>query len=343
MIDASHWTLRGCVLSLRSEIAEWDAAADDWQRASFFQFVAFDRDRRVVQLDQRGREDSVFRTTYNYDADGRLRETQAGTADAPIMHRVVHTSDETGRPLAVTETGEDGVEHTTHTSSYDDKGRRTTVHVLPPALGDTAMTFGIEGSALGYGAPGATTITTRYDERDLSREALFQDASGAVIRRIVLVRDGDGRVVTEEAENVAPLALPEGPEMSADDREQLLALARLAFATMRTTYEYDAEGRLVSRTQRMGLLAEDRTAYSYDERGNAIEEFTASVNRDMNLDAEGRPQTGADTTRWHDIRLAYEYDGRGNWKARIVRNRFTKDAEFEPSNVEWRTIEYYDS
>jgi len=99
----------------------------------------------------------------------------------------------------------------------------------------------------------------------------------------------------------------------------------------------------VSRTQRMGLLAEDRTAYSYDERGNAIEEFTASVNRDMNLGAEGRPQTGADTTRWHDIRLAYEYDGRGNWTARIVRNRFTKDAEFEPSNVEWRTIEYYDS
>jgi hypothetical protein len=112
---------------------------------------------------------------------------------------------------------------------------------------------------------------------------------------------------------------------------------------MRTTYEYDAEGRLVARTQQMGLLAEERSTYIHDERGNPIEEFHESVNREMSLDAEARPHTGANTTRWHQIRLSYEYDGRGNWTARTLRHRFTKNAEFEPSNVEWRTIEYYDA
>jgi hypothetical protein len=75
MIDASHWKLRGRVRTLRSEVVEWDAAAQDWQPARFSQDVAFDRDGRVVQLDQRGAEGSVFRTVCRYDADGGLRET----------------------------------------------------------------------------------------------------------------------------------------------------------------------------------------------------------------------------------------------------------------------------
>src|SRR5919112_795998 len=53
-MDASHWQLRGAVRNVRCEIAEWDAAAGAWQPRRFFQYAAFDRNGRVVQLDQRG-------------------------------------------------------------------------------------------------------------------------------------------------------------------------------------------------------------------------------------------------------------------------------------------------
>lgn len=341
MIDASHWKLRGRVRTLRSEIAEWDAATQDWKQASFFQLVTFDRDGRVVQLDQRGAEGSVFRTTCSYDADGRVRETEAGTAGAHLVHCVVYTYDDTGRPLRVTETGEDGIERVTHTSTFDERGRRTTTHVLPPAVANCDM-FGIDGSEIGYGAPGAKAITTSYDERDLSREVLIHDAGGVIIRRITLTRDREGRVVTEEAQNVGPFALPDHPEMSAEDRDGFIALAMHAFGTIATTYEYDAGARLISRTQRMGLLGEERVAYAYDERDNPIEESHESVNREMRLDADGGHTSSGDTVRLHEIRFSYEYDGRGNWTERIVDGRSARDAAFERSNRELRTLEYYE-
>jgi hypothetical protein len=344
MIDASHWMIRQRVRTLRREIAEWDAAARDWRPASFFQFVAFDRDGRVVQLDQRGAEDPVFRTIYIYDSDGRLRERQAGPAGANPVHRVVYTYDETGRPLAVTQIGEDGIERVTHTTTYDDRGRRTTVRDLPPAAADVPMMVSIDGSEIGYGAPGAKTMTTSYDERDLSREVLIQDAGGAIIRRITLTRDGEGRVVTEEAQNIGPFTLPDAPgPVPADDRELLQALVMRVFGAIRTTYQYDADGRLVFRTQQMGLLREERIAYGYGERGDPIEEFHESINREMHLDRDGGPTSSGDRTRMHEVRFSYEYDARGNWTKRIAQGRVTRDAEFEQSNRELRTIDYYES
>jgi hypothetical protein len=285
----------------------------------------------------------VFRTTYSYDTDGRLRETQAGTAGADLVYRVVYTYDGTGRPLRVTEIGEDGIERVPQSSTFDERGRRTTTHVLPPTVQKCDMFFGIDGSEISYGAPGVTTITTRYDERGRSREVLFQDASGAIIRRVALMRDGEGRVVTEEAQNVAPFPLPDSPmRIGAEDLEQLQAMVSQVFGTIRTTYEYDAGGRLVSKFQQMGLLGEERIAYAYDERGNPIEESHESVNREMQLNAEGRPTSSGDIERMHEVRFSYEYDARGNWTKRTVSSRVTKEAEFERSNTELRTIEYYE-
>jgi hypothetical protein len=344
MIDARHWKLRERVRTLQREIAEWDAAAQDWRPVSYFQFVAFDSDGRVVQLDQRGAEGSVFRTTYIYDSDGRLRETQAGAADAHAVSRAVYTYDETGRPLAVTQIGESGIERQTHTTTYDERGHRTTVRDLPPAAADVPIMFSIDGSEIGYGAPGAKTMTTRYDEQGLSREVLIQDAGGATIRRITLTRDREGRVVTEEAQNIAPLTLPHAPgPVPAEDIDQLQALVMRVFGAIRTTYDYDAGGRLIFRTQQMGLLGEERIAYAYDERGNPIEESHESINREMQLDRDGGPTSGGETKRMHEARFSYEYDARGNWTKRIVLARATREAEFEQSNRELRTIDYYES
>src|SRR5258708_32447553 len=117
---------------MRSEFANWNAERAEWEPVRFFQFVRFDEGGRIIQLDQRGVDDSIFRTIYSYDERGRLLETQAGTAGAAAQHRVIQAYDPHYRLLRVTRIDPDGSEHVTHTCTYDDQGRRTTVQDLPP-------------------------------------------------------------------------------------------------------------------------------------------------------------------------------------------------------------------
>ena len=123
----------------------------------------------------------------------------------------------------------------------------------------------------------------------------------------------------------APLFPREG--MSDDDVAKMQALVSHTFGAMRTTYEYDAAGRPIARAQQMGLLGEDRVTYRYDERGNPIEQRDVQVSREMNFEEDGTPRTSPDTTRIHDVRFAYAYDGHGNWTERTVSGRIREDAE----------------
>jgi hypothetical protein len=320
-----------------SEIAEWNAERADWGPARFLHFVSFGEGGRVIRLDQRGVDDSVYRTIYSYDEGGRLLEMQSGTAGAPAQYRVIHAYDAHHRLLRVTRIDRDGTEHMAETCTYNEQGKRTTVEDLPPNLDG----YSVEGSEFGYGAPGAVRRTTKYDERDRAVESLFHDANGAVIRRVVLTHDAAGRVLIEEAQNVSPFALPDKPEMSTEDRDKLASLVALAFGSIRTTNTYDREGRLIDRIQQMGLLSERRTTYAYDDHDHRVAESEESVDRQMTVADDGRPQTGPDTKRIHDIRFEYQTDAQGNWTERIVRGRFTESAELAPSNVERRSIDYY--
>jgi YD repeat-containing protein len=125
--------------------------------------------------------------------------------------------------------------------------------------------------------------------------------------------------------------------------DKLASLLALAFGQIRTMNTYDAEGRLVDRIQQMGLLSEERTRYSYDDRGHRIAQSEEWVSREMNLDDDGRPQPTADTKRIHDTRFAYQVDAQGNWTERILSARFTEARSSPPGNVERRSIEYYPS
>jgi hypothetical protein len=336
--DATHWKLHGPVRSLRSEIVEWDAERGDWGTPRFFQFVTFDAAGRVRQLDQRGAEQSIHRTNFVYDENGRLLRSEAGTAPGPYPYKRTWSYDERGRETATTVARDGGVEEVRSRSTYDDHGRRTDVATLQSEVKVDA--YSLEGSEFGYSAPGAVSQTTRYDDAGRPVEVLFQGADGGVIRRITFTRDADGRVLTEEAEMAGAPLIPRQPGMSDDDVAKMQALVSHAFGAMRTTYEYDAAGRVVARAQQSGLLGEDRVTYRYDERGNPIEQRDVRVTREMHFEEDGTPRTSPDTTRIHDVRFAYVYDAHGNWTERTVSGRIREDAEFAPSNTERRTIEY---
>ena len=341
MFDTSHWKLRGPVKSMLSELTDWDTDRKEWKPARFRQSVLFDADGRVLQLDQRGFNDSTHRQTYEYDPAGRLLLIRSGTLGEPPDHQMVFAYDAQGRLIRVVTVDPADVERPSQTCSYDDHGRRTAVHDLAPAPQGIAMSYAVDGSEFGYGAEGATRQTTTYDEYGRSVESIFEDAAGEVIRRVFLTRDTAGRVVDEESQAIAAFAVPESPDLSVEDRATMQALMLQAFGSIKTSNQYDAAGHLMLQTRQSGRLGETRTTYAYDERDNPIEQSEIDVQRGMNVDTDGTSHVTPDTTRIHDTRFAYVYDAHGNWTERSVSGRFSADGEFGPSNAERRAIEYW--
>ena len=80
--------------------------------------------------------------------------------------------------------------------SYEAGGKKTKVRFLTLPGANTA--YGIEGTEQAYGAPGATMMTTTYDEWDLPAKVVFQDANHNSIRSVLFVRDSTGRLSKEE-------------------------------------------------------------------------------------------------------------------------------------------------
>ncbi len=205
--------------------------------------------------------------------------------------------------------------------------------------------YGVEGSDAAYAAPGATTSTTVYDERQLPSEVTFRDAGDAVVCRVVFSRDEDGRVLSERAELAGPVF---GPAMDArippDERRSFMELLKTAFgehAFWLTTYAYDARGRRVGTVRRMGNLDEQRITVRYDDLNNPVEEVTSDVGREMRID-DGVVKSEERPTLVDHARYQYQYDAHGNWTERIIWQRIESHAEERRSNLERRTIVYYE-
>lgn len=342
MTDLATWKLRGGVRTLRSEIAEWNSAREEWQPARSVKSVTFDAAGRMTNLDQPGEKGSVYRSTCIYDDKGRIAEVRSGTAGGPV-HTMLYSYDHADRLERVADVADDGTERVVETCRYDAAGRKVKVTSLPARKPGIDLSYGVEGSDIGYPAPGAVTVTTTYDERDQPIEAVFHDASHALVLRVVLTRDRAGRPLREEArlEDAAPLNLQGAlGQLSPEDRAGLVAMYASAFGSIVTTFAYDSEGRLVERNRRMGSLDEERTTFTYDDHDNPTEERTESRSREMHVDETGALRASQDTVTTSQIRFAYTYDAEGNWTERVVWTRQQPDAKFVRSNIERRTVTY---
>ena len=340
MPDLTHWKLRGPVKSVRVEDADGDLPASARAPRRFRQFVVFDESGRVIQLDQRGGGDSVHRTRFRYDANGRPLSEESGTADGPIEFSRTWQYDDRGRVVLMSGRNAAGDETLREDSTYDEQGRQTRRATFHYAQRIDA--YAVEGSEFGYGAPGAVAQVTRYDEAGRPIDSEFLDSADGVVRRVTMTHDGKGAVTLEEAYTPAALMFPRQPGMSDDDVRQLEALlAATASDSMRTTYEYDEQGRVTTRVHEWGVLGGERKTYVHDEHGNAIAEVTTSVRREIGAGDDGAVQTTNETTQSREMRFAYVYDAYGNWTERMASARITESGDFAPHRVEWRTIEYY--
>ena len=348
MTDLAEWKVRGPVRTLRREFAEWDPANEAWQAPRGVTVVTFRPDGQLSEAEFHNPNGSVARRARAYDEVGRLVGAEFWSDGGP-RSRIRYYYDAAGRSSRTVNVTPDGTEHDVETCHYDDAGRKTKVQYLAVPRPNTEISYAVEGTEHAFAAPGATTSTVVYDDRELPAEVTFHDANHAIVRRIVLSRDGDGHLMTEavyfggEAFADLPAAIDDAP---AEERVQLAALLANVFADRTfstTTYRYDEVGRLQERTMRMGSLSEERTTFRYDDKDNPIEEISESHSRDIHLDDAGAVQAREEEPRVRHVRFEYQYDAQGNWTEQTVWIRTDSQLEYRCSNIERRAITYYEN
>ena len=353
MNDLARWDLRGPVRTLRTHFAEWNPETSDWWPLKARSVVTFRPDGQLSEVEHHNPDGSVFRQVHVYDEAGRLAEVQRWSSGI-LTSRVVHTYDVGGRPASAFKVDTDGTKHETERCQYDENGRKTKVVFLPIpessgascSTGSCGTTYAVEGTDVAYSAPGATTRTTTYDDRERPSEVSFHDANHALVSRVVFSRDEEGRVLSERMEFAGPRGLLGSAidvDMPVDERASLMELLKTVFEDHTfslATYAYDEKGHRIETVQRMGSLSEERVTVRCDDFGNPVEEVRSDVSREMRMD-DGVLKTGERLAHVQHVRFDYQYDAHGNWTERIVSQRLEPNAEERPSNIERRTIAYY--
>lgn len=316
--------------------------------------VTFRPDGQLSESEYHNPDRSVVRQARVHEDSGRLTEDQWWTNDV-LTNRVLHSYDVAGRPASAVAISADGTQRETEICRYDDLGRKTKVVFLSVPDGSAGSCsptscgtfYGVEGTEVAYGAPGATTNTITYDDHELPLEASFHDANHALVRRIVFSRDRDGRLLSEvvQFEAAGTLFGPaiEVDNLPAEERAQFAELMTAAFGDRTfsmATYAYDEKGRLIERVRRMGQLSEERATFHYDDQDNPVEEVSEDLSRGMRI-ADGVVKIEDEQARVQHARFDYQYDAYGNWTERVAWQRIGPDSDYRRSNIECRTITYY--
>jgi hypothetical protein len=341
MSDLAKWKVHGPVRSLKSTFAEWNLTKEEWGEPRRLISATFRPNGTLDETSGLNPDGTLARRKCLYDEAGRLIEIQAWL-DETLEWQTLYSYDDAGRHLRTASVSQDGSRKETEASTYDSAGRRTTVRFL----GSGASAYAIEGSEIGYSAPGATTITTLYQANDLPVEVLFHNVQNVLVRRVSFTRNSDGKLLSEECpfgEQDVLGILDKQADQSAEAREQLAGIIEKVFGSGFTgsNYAYDERGRVRLRITRMGMLMAERTTFSYDEHDNPIEQTTVHEGCEFDADERGelRPQNEKLDTQ--HTRFEYQYDGEGNWTERVVWSRLEPNPNFQRSNVERREISYH--
>ena len=322
-MNLATWRLHSPVRTLRIEHAEWDSGRAEWRAPRGPMTVTFRPDGQVSETESHNPDGSIVRAVRTYDVRGLIVEERAWK-DEETQWEAAYFYDALGR-LAKKEVLSTEGRWKSEECRYDDAGRQTKVFVFPPH---------VVGSSLSIAAQGPEIFPD--DDRQLPLEVNYHYSGGELFGRVVFSRDPERRLITEVmylGEAVGELR-PGEKGMSPEERAETLAAFKAAFSddvfsTM--LYAYDARGRLLERTMSMGTLAEARWVFEYNDRDDRI----AETSKDWDHGVE-QPQ------REQQTRFDYHYDSRGNWTERIVRCRIGSQQEFQCSNIERRTLTYYE-
>jgi hypothetical protein len=324
-MNLATWKLHGPVRTLSTEHAEWDSDRGEWRAPRGQTTVTFRSDGQTSETESHNPDGSILRSVRTYDDAGRILAERTWK-DEGTEWEVAYSYDVLGR-LAQKEVLSKEGRWKSEECRYDDAGRQTKAIFLPPH---------VAGSSIGIAAQGPEFFPD--DPTELPAAVSFHFANGGIVGRVVFEIDPERRLVTEvmypAGDNPFGESQPAASDMSPDERVEMLAAIKAAFSNdvfSKLLYVYDARGRLIERTMSMGMLSEERRTSEYEDRDDPIAETTKSW--DHGVEQLQREQ---------QTRFDYQYDSRGNWTERIVRYRIGSQQEFQRSNVERRTIAYYE-
>jgi hypothetical protein len=342
MSDLAKWKVHGPVETLRKEFAIWDLDNEAWQPVRHYSTSSFRPDGKISATDFYNADGSIGHSVCLYDDAGRLTESNSSMGDGPVS-RALYFYDEAGRHLRTAHLSQDGPQTDTEICIYDAGGKRTKVQFLSFTGAHTS--YSIEGTDMGWSAPGAARMTTTYDDRDLPTKVVFRDANDNPLRYSTLTRDNEGRLLKVELSLGDEVFLKEIAEKSpAEDRQRTASMLKQIFGGTfsNTTHVYDSRGRMIETTHRMGTLGGNRTTYRYDDdHDDPIEETTEHTSREANIDEHGVVCYSQDRVMIQHNRFDYVYDAHGNWIEQILSIRPEPNTTFQRSNTERRAITYH--
>jgi hypothetical protein len=102
-------------------------------------------------------------------------------------------------------------------------------------------------------------------------------------------------------------------------------------------------GRPIEKTVTMGMLSEEYWTFQYDDHDNLIAETLIRRSREVTTDEHGvvRSSKEEPAVQQHN-QYSYQDDSRGNWTERVVSYRHGSQTAFQRSQIERRTITYYE-
>jgi len=289
-----------------------------------------------------------FSTTYTYDSAGRLLKKTITSPGSPASESK-YNYDEKGQIISIT-----GDPIRTSTFEYDDKGRRSRIvspgsesEVLLPA--STAYEFPVPEDEDPYlPIPAGGHAKVLFNENDQPVEWQVSDANGNLTNKLIRTYDQSGRVaeVRYTIENIL-LTLPAETQQqfSAEPgAAEELAMQLTQFLGeqrnfTRTTYRYDANGRLTEKHTHMGPSMETIANITYNDHDDKLEEHTTTIGGpNPSSDApSGEVSSGAPLTEKSQVRYSYKYDSFGNWTEQAI----SSSTSANDVSVTRRTIVYY--
>ena len=304
--------------------------------------IVYRRDGQLAENRHHNPDGSQWASLYTYDAVGRLHEVDNGP-----VGKSIYQYDHLGRLERVITEATDGSQRTTEPFSYDEQNRKTrTLYLEPRAVGtETAVAYSIEGSDAAYSAPGATSMTTLYNERDQPIEVLFRDSQNQVLSRVTLLYDATGHLV-EEYQTTEVREFPPAEILAQMSPAQSRALEELlGNFQWRRVHAYDAEGRCVETRSTMAPFGGDRKTVTYNEHGDPSQESWYPEHKGSSIDEDGHlvEQVEPSTTKPFGVetRFSYTYDEQGNWTERATSSRQQPDQPYRVSSIDRRILTYY--
>jgi YD repeat-containing protein len=347
--------LRGPVRECTEETTR--LAVPGFPEAKFTNATEYDTEGRIVKTVAINPDGSKWISSNVYDDQGRLAKTISGKADGSVDETIYHY-DEKSRLVDYTGRGATGSETTRF--EYDQQGRKTRVvtsNVPASPAGPyrgTSVAYALEGLDLYHPVPQGGTVKTVYDESDRPVETQVYTAEGQRMQRLVQSYDAAGRptetkVVLGDVAAMFPAEMKAQLLNEAGGAEELQQQVAQLFGgqgeMFKTSYVYDAQGRLTERRIHVGYSEETVTSYVYDSDGNKIKE-TSKTSGDANPPRnDGGVQVAtADTAasaRDSEVTYSYKYDGYGNWTEQTTHSKPRPDGASENSAICLRTITYY--